>query len=215
MAKSIFRPDSPLMITMTQITDVIFLSLFWLLGCVPVITIGVSSAALYDAVYQGFRKGAKHPWQRFARSFKQNLLEGLLPGVFYFGVFTLGAWLLIQVWNGAVYGTISWAVFSGAAFLAVLVLGILGVLFPLMSRFDNGFLQMVKNTLLLGIVNLPRTLALGVLTAVSMFLCVRYIFPLFFLPALTALISTLLLEHMFKPYMPKEETEEIPEAAAE
>ena len=35
MASKFFRPDSPLMITMTQITDVIFLSVFWMLGCIP------------------------------------------------------------------------------------------------------------------------------------------------------------------------------------
>ena len=32
MSRSIFHPDSALMITMTQITDCIFLSIFWLLG---------------------------------------------------------------------------------------------------------------------------------------------------------------------------------------
>ena len=40
-----------------------------------------------------------------------------------------------------------------------------------------------------------------------MFLCVRFVFPLFFLPALAALISSLLVEPMFRPFLPKE-TEE-------
>ena len=35
MFRRLFDPQSGLMITMTQITDCIFLSLFWLLGCVP------------------------------------------------------------------------------------------------------------------------------------------------------------------------------------
>ena len=50
MFRSLFRPDSPLMITVNQITDCIFLSLFWILGCFPVVTAGASFAALYDAV---------------------------------------------------------------------------------------------------------------------------------------------------------------------
>ena len=60
MFRNLLKPDSPLMITMTQITDCIFLSLFWLLGCIPVVTIGASFAGLYDAAYRGFRKGEKH-----------------------------------------------------------------------------------------------------------------------------------------------------------
>ena len=55
MFRNFFRPDSALMITLSQITDCIFLSLFWIMGCVPVVTAGASFAALYDATYRGLR----------------------------------------------------------------------------------------------------------------------------------------------------------------
>ena len=42
---------------------------------------------------------------------------------------------------------------------------------------------------------------LGILNAVSAWLCARWIFPLLFLPALSTLLSTFLLEPMFKPYL--------------
>ena len=73
---------------------------------------------------------------------------------------------------------------------------------------DDAFWVALKNTLLLSLANLPRTLVLGLVNGVSIFLCVRYIFPLFFLPALAALISTVLLEPMFRPYMPEEPSED-------
>lgn len=207
MSKNIFHPDSGLMITMSQITDAIFLSLFWLLGCIPVVTIGASSAALYDAAYYGFRKGDRNCWKRFAGSFKGNLKAGIVPSLVYILLFTGTLWLVIQIWNAAVYGSVSWMLFSGAALIGVLILGILSVMFPMLSRFENSLLDLLKNTLLLSLGNLPRTLALGILTAVCLYLCVRFIFPLFFLPGLTALISTLLLEPMFKPYIPEELSE--------
>ena len=71
-------------------------------------------------------------------------------------------------------------------------------------------LDFEENTVLLALANMPRTLALGMLNGISILLTVKFIFPLFFLPALASLLSTLLLEPMFKPYMPKE----IPEDAA-
>ena len=90
-------------------------------------------------------------------------------------------------------------------FVVLLILGIMSVLFPLLSRFNNSFAGLLRNTLLLGLVNLPRTLCLGLINAISILLCVKFIFPLFFLPALASLLGTLCLEPMFKPYMGEEE----------
>lgn len=204
MFQKIFNPDNPLMITMTQITDSIFLSLFWLLGCFPVVTAGASFAALYDASFRTFRQGEKHAWQRFWKTYRRNLKEGILPTL----IFGAAAYALlrgmIQIWNAAVYGTVSWVVFSGAALVGVTIFGMLSVLFPMLSRFQNTLGGLLKNTVLLAFSNMPRTMGLGILNAAALFLCVRFVFPLFFLPALAALISSLLIEPMFRPFMNEE-----------
>lgn len=207
MFKNIFNPDTPLMITIAQITDCIFISLFWFVCCMPVITIGPATAAMYDAVWRGFRKGDKRPWQRFWHSFKQNLVPGMISTVPFLILLCLGGWILIQLWNNAVYANISWAVFAGAAFILLLLLGILSIIFPMLSRFENGFGALWGNSFRLGLARLPSTLVLAGITAVTMWLCFRFIFPLFFLPALSALISSLLIEPMFRPWMPEEDEE--------
>ena len=201
MFRNLLRPDSPLMITMNQLTDCIFLSLFWLLGCIPVVTAGASFAALYDSVYHTFRKGGKHGWQRFASTFKANWKGGIVPTVIFLAAALALLKSLIGLWNAAVYGRISWMLFSAGALAGVLVLGILSVLFPMLSRFENSLGALLKNTVFLALANLPRTLALGMVNAIAVFLCAVYIFPLFFLPALAALLGTLFLEPMFKPFM--------------
>ena len=204
MFRNLLKPDSGLMVTMTQLTDSIFLSLFWILGCIPVVTIGTSCAALYDAAYRGFRRGDKHCWQRFWRVFRENWKGGIAPTIVFLALFSLLGRAMILVWNAAVLGGISWMLFSAAAFLGVTGLGILSLTFPVLSRFENSFLGLLKNTLLLALANLPRTIGLGIVTAGAIFLCVRFVFPLFFLPALAALIDSLLVEPMFKPFLPKE-----------
>lgn len=207
MFKNLFNPDNGLMITMSQITDCIFLSLFWLVGCIPVVTIGASFAALYDASFRSFRKGDKHSWQRFLRVFRDNWKSGIAPTVVFLAAAVLLGKGMIWVWNGAVAGTVSWMVFAFAAILGVLGLGVLSVLFPMLSRFENSLGGLLKNTVLLSFANAPRTLALGMVNAVTVFLCARYVVPLFFLPSLAALVGSLFLEPMFKPYMPKENPE--------
>ncbi len=201
MFQKLFNPDNPLMITMTQITDCIFLSLFWLLGCVPLVTAGAATAALYDACFRTYRRGEKYSWHRFFYVFRQNLKPGILPSLVFWGILYAAARGLIALWNGAAAGQVPWAAFSAGALAGVLVLGILSVLFPMLSRFENSFLGLLKNTLLLSLAKVPFTLGLGILNALCGFVCIRFVFPLFFVPALAALLGSLLIEPMFRPYL--------------
>ena len=134
--------------------------------------------------------------------YRNHLKVGILPTVVLMAAFAALAYLLIQQWNNAVAGTLSWSMFSAFAFLGMIAFGILSVMFPLLSRFETNTATLLKNTVLLALANLPRTIALGILNTVVMFLCVMYVFPLFFLPSLAALVGSLFLEPMFKPYMP-------------
>lgn len=207
MFRKFLNPDNALMITMTQITDCIFLSLFWLIGCIPVVTMGASFAALYDATYRGFRQGEKHSWGRFLQVYQENWKASILPTLVFLVGSSLLSKTLIALWNSAVAGNLPWMVFSGAAFVGILMLGILSILFPVLSRFENSFLGLLKNTVFLAMANLPRTLALGFLNAVTVMLCAVFVIPLFFLPSLAALMGSLLIEPMFKPYMSEESIE--------
>ena len=208
MFRKFLNPDNALMITMTQITDCIFLSLFFILGCIPVLTIGASFAALYDATYRGLRQGDKHCWSRFGQTYKENWKASIAPTLVFLAGIAVLMKILISLWNSAAAGGISWMLFSGGAFVGVLVLGILSVLFPMLSRFENSFSGLLKNSFFLAMANLPRTLVLGILNAAAGLACVFYILPLFFLPSLTALIGSLLIEPMFRPFMPSEDAAE-------
>ena len=207
MFRNIFNPDNALMITFSQISDCIFLSLLWILCCFPVISTGASCAALYASVYHSFRQGDKNSWGRFFKAFKDNLKASILPTVVFLALLLLLLKGLVAAWNAAVYGLLSWALFAAIALVGILALGVLGLIFPVLSRFENSFVGLMKNTVFLAMANLPKTLVLGLLYAVGIFLCLRFVFPLFFLPALISLISTVMIEKMFKPFLPGEENE--------
>ena len=205
--KGLFRLDGPLMTVMTHITDCIFLSLFFILGCIPVVTIGTSLAALYDATFRGIRDGERNSWQRFLHTYRQNWKAGILPTLVFFAILIALGYGMIQIWNNAVYGNISWAVFAGLALLAVAFSGILSILFPMLSRFENSAAALIKNTIVLGLANLPKALVLGIIHVGTAFLCIKLVVPLFFMPALAALLSSFLIEPMFRPFMPEDPEE--------
>lgn len=201
MFRNLFSPDSQLMIFMSQLTDCIFLSMFWVLGCFPVVSIGPATAALYDACVQGFRKNDKHSWTRFLQSFRKNFKAGILPGLLVVATGAGMGWLLIRVWNAAVAGSVSWMVFSASALVGLLMLGTLSLMMPMVSRFENSFAALVKNSVVLALGNAPRAVLLGLIDLGAIYLCVRFFFCLFFIPALAAVVGSLLIEPIFRPFM--------------
>ncbi|MBQ1244270.1 MAG: DUF624 domain-containing protein [Clostridia bacterium] len=47
----IFHPESKLVRLMTLVTNLVCLNLLWLIGCIPVITAGASTAAMYSVLF--------------------------------------------------------------------------------------------------------------------------------------------------------------------
>ena len=168
MFRNLLRPDNPLMITLNQITDVIFLSMFWLICCFPLVTAGAATAALYDSVYRTFRKGEKHSWQRYIQTFRSSLKGSLLTTVIFLAILWALAAGGIQFWNHAVYGNISWGIFAAAAFVIFVLVGILSILFPMYSRFDNPAAALWGNTFRLGLGGLIFGFPMPILFAIML-----------------------------------------------
>ena len=78
-------------------------------------------------------------------------------------------------------------------------------LFPYMARFINTNKIIMKNAAFMAILNLPRTLLLGLLLLV--FGLIVYIFPIaiFIVPALYTWVSNRILEKIFRKYMSEED----------
>lgn len=88
MREDWFRWDGPLMGILEKTGQLIVLSVLWLVGSLPVITLGTSTAALYYGVMKGLRRERGSPWREFLRCYRMTLgrgiaasLLGLIPGV--------------------------------------------------------------------------------------------------------------------------------------
>lgn len=199
--------ENGLVITMNWITDCLFLSLLWLLFSVFFIPFGPATAALYDTAVHVFRRGEKIVYRRFFRSMRQNLRGGILAGL----VVLLALWGGFRLWNrigAAAENSQIGYMLLWAFFVAFLVaLGVLGLILPLLSRFETGTVRLFINGLFLGLSNLPRTLALSMLTAVAIWLCVWLWWPVVFVPCLWAIVAGFFLEPVFAPFMGDEGNE--------
>ena len=78
MFRSIFRPYGLVWTVLNTVTDVVGLTLCWLLCCLPVVTLFPATAALYDAVVHGIRYREEGPYKRFFRTFRAEWKSGIL-----------------------------------------------------------------------------------------------------------------------------------------
>jgi hypothetical protein len=111
--------------------------------------------------------------------------------------------VLIHLWNSAVANG-AWAAFGLAAVISVLMMGIFNLLFAMLSRFENSLGQLLGNTVRLALARLPRTVALGIISTLAVAACAWLIIPVFILPALAALLSSVFAEPILKPYLPED-----------
>ena len=75
--KDNFRGDSAYTQIMTKIFNIFWLSILWLLCCIPVLTIGASTIALYYVLLKLVKDEETTVTREFFHSFKQNFLQSL------------------------------------------------------------------------------------------------------------------------------------------
>lgn len=159
--KEVFQPDNLFNTIMTKIFDLILLSVLWIIGCIPVITIGASTSALYYVTMKMVEDRDSGIIKTFAKGYKDNLKKSipitclllLCIAILAVDFHVLGA----QKTAGAS------VMYGGCIALAVIVTAVFGYTFPLLAKFENT----VKNTLVngakLAITHLPQTLVIVVL----------------------------------------------------
>lgn len=208
---SFFNGDNFLFKYSNYLLDMVMLSILWVFLSLPIVTAGGATAALYYTVSRHTRKGEVLPYQHYFRSFKENVKIGI-------PVSLLTALALFLLWVGlslmramANYDSRYMLVYSMYYFACVIPLGIMAYAFPLLGRFTFGTKDLLLTAFRLALRHLPTTVVLVVLLVLVGAVCTSLVFPVLFLPALTALVMSLFLERIFKRYTPGEDEESMDE----
>ena len=207
----LFSPDSRFMQAMSRIGDLLLLNFFFLLTCVPLVTVGAACTALYTVCFRFGTDREAGVIKSYFCAFRENFRQAIV------------LWLILLICGGAA-GFNIWLFYSMAGparyffvlFSILLVLALLvgAYVFPLLSQFDNDVPSTLKNALILSLGYLPRSAVIGVLNVFPFALMILdfYTFlqaafgwvSLYF--AAAAYLNTLLLKKVFAPYL--DETEE-------
>ena len=197
----LFDPNNDFFSFLGDLVDVVGLSILWLFCCLPVVTIGPACTALYHTVFRGLRQRQIGRYLRFLECFRENLKQGVvvtlvcLPAglVFYFGLPALTA---LALKGDQMAELLFWCWQTLAVLLGTLPL----TAFPLLGRFQFATRDLLRTTLQLCIRHFPSVFLLSLCANAAVQLSFAWYAFALFLPALTALLATFLLERIFSRY---------------
>lgn len=205
---NIFGLDSLLSRILTVLANTIVLSLLWIIGCVPVLTIGTSTTATYYAAIHALN-GDKAIFRNYLKSFMLNMkqsmvLEGILGvsliiliGGIYI-VFSMGS--MIPTGIATAYGVLAFGLFAVCSYV-----------FPLLSYFHFPTGILLKNAALIALANTGWTFVIVLLNFLPLLLpALRMDWALMILPLLITLVPGGVIEVnalIFKRIFPQYERE--------
>ena len=147
----LFNLDGPVLQFINKIVYSVYLNILWFICCIPVITIGASTTALFYVTLKISKNEEGSITKAFFHSFKENLRQGTVIWLILlaFGIILgIDGYVLYHMRFENVFWTLCTAVFCVAAAAYAIILM---YIFPLLARFDNTIGAMFKNALFIGV----------------------------------------------------------------
>ena len=159
---NIFEEGSPFQRFLNKVADLLILNLNTLVMCVPIITIGAALTAMHYVLLKMVRGEEGYIVKSFFRSFKREFGQATILWILFVALGALMASNMVLVLEGTGHYPI-WLP-SSILVAAVLELIIMIYTFALLSRFDNSVYHTLLNAVTLTFSELPRSLAMAVIT---------------------------------------------------
>ncbi len=195
----IFNLENPVWRFIGNIIDMFLLSLYWYVCCLPVITAGSGTTALYYVTLKLTSNQEGYTTASFIKSLKSNLKQST---VLWLLSLLVGIILLIDFY-WALTGGSAWGASLLPAFviLTVIYLVFLAFLFPLLARCDNDTQTILGMTFSISMRNFLPILS-TVLVTVGIFSVGIFIsWPVLLIaPGLSAYLNSYIFNHILTKY---------------
>lgn len=193
----ILSPDGPLMSLMTKVAYSAYLNILWFLCCLPVVTVGASTTALFYVSLKIVKNEEGNITKAFFRSFRENFKQGTI-----IWLILLVAGIMLGVDGYVLYhmrfSNAFWTVITAVFIVAVVAYVIIVMyIFPLLARFQNTTIAMFKNSIMIGMRFLLCTALMAVIYFVMALVVIRFFTPIIiFGEGLCALLCSYLLSNI-------------------
>ena len=192
---------------LNKIVDTIWLCLIFFITCIPIITIGPAITSLYYTMLKVIENDRGYVASEFFSCFKKNFKQSALVWLLLLGTYAFLSFDFIIMKSALSLGDFSGYLYYFFLFLILLITTWSLYFFPYIARFSNTIKNMLRNTLVIAILNIHWTLLLAVLFAFAWTLI--YMCPpiILVMPAMYHLFKIKIIERVFKKYMTPEDLE--------
>ncbi len=205
---NLFNLDNGFFSFLSKVCDIIFLSIIFVIFCIPVITIGPACTALYYATVKVIRRERGYVFREFFRSFKLNFKKAAIVGILLTIVYIIVGFDLWAAYKALDGSTLRFAMFGVYLAIAILALGFSVYVYPVLSRFDVSLRQLIKTVFIISLRHLPSTICMIILTGAAVLGVYIIPFLLFVIPGVLVLLNSLVMERILKKYTPQTENGE-------
>ena len=154
----IFNYDNKLMQGLDKFFNVCYLSIVWLLACIPIITIGAANTALYYTANKVLKHNRGYVWKDFWGAFRANFKQSTIVWLVTLGLTLLMCFDTYVMWKFAAAGYGIGKIYIFFTIVLAFVIMWAVYVFPYIGRFANTTKAIMKNALLLAFAHLPKTL---------------------------------------------------------
>ena len=180
----LFRYDNPFIVMMVRIANMMIVSFFWVVCCLPVVTVLPACAALYYTVNKVVFGNGAGVTRAFFRSFRAALKPGVVLTILaeVLGAFiAFGLYTGSKIWSAGVFGA---GYMAAGVLIAAVLLPMLVYIPPVLSRFEGGMSIVIRLSLYFSGKNRIRGLWYVALLAAAIWLTDFFPLLLLILPAL-------------------------------
>lgn len=205
MFKNLFNPENSFWEFMTNMTNVLFVGLIWLICCLPIITIGASTTALYDYSLQLANSTDGYVLKSFFKAFRNNFVKSTVLWILMLlgtGFLVVDAYICLRMGT-----TLSRFLFFAIIAIGILYLIICIYIFPVLAYFQVNVKEAIKHAFIMGVGNLPLTLLIIIILAIGGFIIYTVPYLIFALGSFVAYVSSFCYLSVFKKYRNIEEEE--------
>ena len=206
MVSRIFSVEGKFYSVTSKMADMVVITLLWLVGCIPIITILTSTSSMYHTTVKCVRYERGKAFEEFKEAYKKNLKPGISLTIFY-GMIGVAVGFADYRVFGLMQGRTAGGFIMAVVLLVVTALYLMNVLglIPVFSRFSNTFGKTIQLNYVIAARNIIRSLPMF-LVIIAAVILVLASFPLVIIfPSLAMFLISYLSEPGLHKYMPKQE----------
>ena len=195
--------DNVIVRALNKICDMVCLNVLWLICCIPVVTIGAATTALYTVMLKMVKNEEGYIFRGFFKAFKSNFKQSTIIWIILL-LLGIVCWIDFRV-AGVISGTAGIVLRSIFLLVGVVLFSVMIYVFPLTARYENTIRATFRNAVILTVGKLPYTILMIAVTVgaviVSLWNTATLMFalPLWFLigGSLIAWINSYILRRVF------------------